>query len=58
MNKNLTKLINSYYLYNLILMDEKKYKYQHSQLLQIIYDAHKNNLITQDEKIKIKGNPI
>ena len=37
-------------------MDEKKYKYQHSQLLQIIYEAHKNNLITQDEKIKIKGN--
>jgi hypothetical protein len=34
---------------------ENKFKYQHSQLLQIIYEAHKEGLIDQDEKIKIKG---
>ncbi len=36
-------------------MDEKKYKHQHSQVLQIIYEAHKNNLISPNEKVKIKG---
>lgn len=31
------------------------YKYQHSHLLQLIYEAHKDGLIDQFEKIKIKG---
>ncbi len=36
-------------------MNERKYKHQHSQVLQILYEAHKNNLISQNEKVKIKG---
>jgi hypothetical protein len=36
-------------------MDQKKFKHQHSQVLQILYEAHKNNLITQNEKVKLKG---
>lgn len=32
-----------------------KFKYQHSQLLQLLYEASKEGLIDQDEKIKIKG---
>ncbi len=36
-------------------MDTKKYKHQHSQVLQILYEAHKKDLITQNEKIKLKG---
>ena len=36
-------------------MDDNKFKYQHSQILQILYEANKNNLINQNEKIKIKG---
>lgn len=34
---------------------ENNYKEQHSQLLQIIYDAHKNGDITKEQKLKIKG---
>jgi hypothetical protein len=34
-----------------------KFVYQHSKLLQIIYEAGQNNLITSEEKSKIKGNP-
>ena len=32
-----------------------QYKYQHSHLLQLIYEANKDGLIDQSEKIKIKG---
>lgn len=32
-----------------------KFKYQHSQLLQLLYEAHKDGLVDQDEKVKIKG---
>jgi hypothetical protein len=31
------------------------FKYQHSHLLQFIYEANKDGLIDQFEKIKIKG---
>jgi hypothetical protein len=34
------------------------FKYQHSHLLQFIYEANKDGLIDQFEKIKIKGKKI
>jgi hypothetical protein len=34
---------------------ETKFKYQHSTILQIIYEANKNGQINDDEKTKIKG---
>lgn len=33
-----------------------QFKYQHSHLLQFIYEANKEGLIDQEEKVKIKGN--
>jgi hypothetical protein len=32
-----------------------QYKYQHSHLLQFIYEAHKEGSIDHSEKLKIKG---
>ena len=32
-----------------------QFKYQHTHLLQLIYEAHKEGSIDQFEKIKIKG---
>lgn len=34
---------------------DNKFKYQHSKLLQLIYEAHKDNIISNEEKTKIKG---
>ncbi len=31
-----------------------KFKYQHSHILELIYDAHKNGEIDQNERLKIK----
>jgi hypothetical protein len=34
---------------------EKKFKYNHSSILNIIYESFRNGLISQNEKIKLKG---
>ena len=36
-------------------MDGNKYKYKHSEVLQLIYDANKEALVNDAEKRKIKG---
>jgi hypothetical protein len=34
---------------------DNQFKYQHSQILQFVYEATKQGKLNQNEKIKIKG---
>jgi hypothetical protein len=34
---------------------ENKFQHNHSLLLHVIYEAYKNDQITQNQKIKLKG---
>lgn len=33
----------------------EKFKYQHSEVLQLVYDANQKNMINDEEKRKMKG---
>lgn len=37
---------------------DNQFKYQHSQILQFVYEANKEGKLNQEEKIKIKGKLI
>ncbi len=37
---------------------DNHFKYQHSQILQFVYEATKQGKLDQNEKIKIKGKLI
>ena len=38
------------------MSNETKFKYQHSELLDLLLKFKNENLINQEQKIKIKGN--
>ena len=40
------------------MVDNSNFKYQHSKLLQLLYEAANTGLINSEEKIKIKGNKL